>query len=130
MAGGSESDAPAIYVATWAQILWDMGSLDTMVPSLEQAVKANPGVTGFRGILGIGFCAAGRLDDARAILRRELDTNFADHRLNPLWLITISLFASLCIELGDGDAAKRLYEIMDPSHGRPRIPAWCRSTDW
>ena len=116
--GGAEPDALAVYAATTAQILWDMGSLGVMVPTVEQTVREHPGVTGFRGILGAGLVEVGRVDDARAILRHEVETEFADHVLNPVWLITISVFASLAIELEDRDAARMLYRILDPWRGR------------
>ena len=116
--GGAEPDALAVYAATTAQILWDMGSLGVMVPTVEQTVREHPGVTGFRGILGAGLVEVGRVDDARAILRHEVETEFAEHVLNPVWLITISVFASLAIELEDRDAARMLYRILDPWRGR------------
>lgn len=118
VASGTEGDAAATYAATTAQVLWDTGSLGTMVPMIEATLRAHPGVTGFRGLLGVGYCEVGRFDEARDILRHEIDTDFAEHPLNPLWLITMSVFASLCIELGDADAAKRLYEILAPWRGR------------
>jgi ATP/maltotriose-dependent transcriptional regulator MalT len=116
--GVAEADALAVYAATTAQILWDMGSLGVMVPTIEQTVREHPGVTGFRGILGAGLVEVGRVDDARAILRHEVETEFAEHVLNPVWLITISVFASLAIELEDRDAARMLYRILDPWRGR------------
>ena len=38
--------------------------------------------------------------------------------MNPLWAITISLYATLCIEVGDPVCAAVLYEIMEPLRGR------------
>ena len=116
--GGSEADARAVYGATTGQVLWDMGSLDSMVPALEQTSAAHPGVTGFRGLLGCGYIAAGRIDEARKILRHEVETDFGEHPFNPLWLITISEFASMCIALNEVDAALPLYRILEPWRGR------------
>jgi ATP/maltotriose-dependent transcriptional regulator MalT len=104
--GGSEGDALAVYGATTGQVLWDMGALASMTPALEQTSQAHPGVTGFRGLLGCAYFDAGRLDDARAILRHEVETRFSEHPFNPLWLITISEFAPLCIALGEVEAAR------------------------
>ena len=108
----------AVYGATTGQVLWDMGALASMTPALEQTSRAHPGVTGFRGSLGCAYFDAGRLDDARAILRHEVETRFSEHPFNPLWLITISEFASLCIALGEVEAAPMLYEILEPWRGR------------
>jgi hypothetical protein len=38
--------------------------------------------------------------------------------LNPLWAITISLYATICIEVGDAESAAVLYEVMSPLRGR------------
>ena len=40
---GAEPDALAIYAATTAQILWDMGSLGTMAPTIEHTIRGEPG---------------------------------------------------------------------------------------
>jgi tetratricopeptide (TPR) repeat protein len=116
--GEAEPDALAVYVATAAQILWDMGALGTLLPMIEHTVRDQPGVTGFRAVLGIAYCDVDRLDEAAEILRYEVETGFAEHPFNPLWLITMSVVASLCIELGDREAAARLYEILQPWSGR------------
>ena len=116
--GIAEPDALAVYAATTAQIMWDMGSLGTIAPMIERAVLANPGVTGFRGLLGLAYCQIGRVDEARDVLRHEVETDFREHSLNPLWLISISLFASLAIELDDADAARILYRMLEPWRGR------------
>ncbi len=89
-----------------------------MIPMLERALEAHPGVTGFRGVLGRAYFDAGRLDEARQILRHEIETKFAEHPFNPLWLITISEFASLCIALRDVDAAPLLLRTLEPWRGR------------
>ena len=115
---GAEPDALAIYAATTAQIMLDMGSLGAMAPTIEHTIRANPGITGFRGLLGVAYCQVGRFEEAREILRHEVETDFSEHPLNPLWLISISLCAALCIELDDAEAARMLYAILDPWRGR------------
>jgi class 3 adenylate cyclase len=116
--GGSEPDAPAVYVATTSMVRWDMGTLDEMLPAMERIRRDFPGVTGFRPSVGIAYLAAGRDDDARAILRDGVANRFGDHPLNPLWAITISLYATICIEVGDADSAAVLYDVMSPLRGR------------
>ena len=70
---------------------------------LEQTVETHPGITGLRAVLGIAYCDADRLEMAAPILRHEVDTRFAEHSINPTWLMAMSLIASLCIELADTD---------------------------
>lgn len=119
--GLSENDAAAVYVATASMVLWDMGRLESMLPLLERIRRDFPGVVGFRPSVGLGLVSAGRADEAREILAADAATGFSDLPLNPLWAMTISVYASLCIEVGDADAATTLYELMAPQRGRANI---------
>ena len=116
--GGSEVDASAVYVATTSIIRWDMGTLHEMLPIMERIRRDFPGVTGFLPSVGVAYVAAGRVDEARLILDAAVATRFADHPLNPLWAMTISLYATLCIEVGDATSAAVLHEVMSPLRGR------------
>ena len=113
-----QPDAAAVYVAQVAGMHWDASSLGTLLPLIEQTVRANPRITGFRAFLGLAYCDVDRFDEAAQILAHEVASRFADHPLSPIWLITMSVFASLCIELDDADAAALLYEQLDPWRGR------------
>ena len=42
-----------------------MGTLGTMASTIEQTLRANPGLTGFRGLLGVAYCQVGRIEEAR-----------------------------------------------------------------
>ncbi|MEN9643455.1 MAG: hypothetical protein RL238_124 [Actinomycetota bacterium] len=119
--GLSENDAAAVYVATASMVLWDMGRLDSMLPLLERIQRDFPGVVGFRPSVGLGLVSAGRDDEARAILAADAAQQFTNLPLNPLWAMTISVYASLCIEVGDADAARTLYDLMAPQRGRANI---------
>jgi len=119
--GLSENDAAAVYVATASMVLWDMGRLDSMLPLLERIQRDFPGVVGFRPSVGLGLVAAGRDDEARAILETDAAVGFTNLPLNPLWAMTISVYASLCIEVGSPHAARALYALMAPQRGRANI---------
>jgi class 3 adenylate cyclase len=113
-----QPDARSVYVAQIAGIRWDAGTLGALLPMIEQTLRDNPRLIGFRGFLGLACCEADRGADASAILAHETATQFSAHPLTPLWLITVSLFASLCIELDDADAAPILYDLLRPWRGR------------
>ena len=119
--GLSENDAAAVYVATASMVLWDMGRLESMLPLLERIQRDFPGVVGFRPSVGLGLVAAGRDDEARSILEADAAVGFTNLPLNPLWAMTISVYASLCIEVGGADAARTLYTLMAPQRGRANI---------
>lgn len=119
--GLSENDAAAVYVATASMVLWDMGGLESMLPLLERIRRDFPGVVGFRPSVALGLASAGRDDEAREILAADAAIDFTNLPLNPLWAMTISVYASLCIEVGDSAAAATLYELMAPQRGRANI---------
>jgi len=95
-----------------------MGTLDEMLPVMERIRRDFPGVTGFRPSVGVAYLSAGRDEEAREILREGVANRFSDHPLNPLWAITISLYATICIEVGDAASAAVLYDVMSPLRGR------------
>ncbi len=113
-----QPDAVAVYVAQIADMYWDTGALGSLLPMIERTVRDNPNITGFRAFLGLAYSDAGRFDDARAVLAHEVATGFAEHSVSPVWLMTISLFASLAIELDDARGAHLLYEMLTPWRGR------------
>ena len=116
--GIAEPDALAVYAATTAQIMWDMGSLGTIAPMIEPRYSRTRASQGSVVSSASRYCQIGRVDEARDVLRHEVETDFREHSLNPLWLISISLFASLAIELDDADAARILYRMLEPWRGR------------
>ena len=113
-----QPDAVAVYVAEIADIYWDAGTLGTLLSMIELAVRDNPNITGFRAFLGLAYCDANRFDEAEAILAHEIATGFAEHPVSPVWLLTMSLFASLAIELDAAHAAEVLYALLEPWRGR------------
>lgn len=115
---GSQPDRDAVYLAATAAVRWDQGRLDEMLPLIEAIAERYPGITGFRANLALARCNAGLEDAARDLLRHEVATGFAEHPMNPLWLITMALFASAAIELDDAEAAELLDDRLRPWSGR------------
>ncbi len=113
-----QPDAMAVYVAQIADMFWDAGTLGTLLPMIERTVRDNPNITGFRAFLGLAYCDVGRFDDAEAIIAHEIATGFAEHPVSPVWLITMSVFASLAIELDLAPGAELLYDMLEPWQGR------------
>lgn len=119
--GDSENDAAAVYLSTASMIRWDMGTMAELLPSLEYICREFPGVVGFQPTAGLAHVAAGNDAAARAILLDAAERRFEHLPLNPLWAMTVSVFASLCIELGESDAAAQLHALMLPQRGRANI---------
>lgn len=113
-----EDDGEAIYMATTSFVLWDRGQLGELAPMIEATVERYPAVTGFRAVLAAAYCDADRFDEAGVILSREASNGFAEHPMNPLWLLTMSMFASAAIEVGDPAVARTIYSLLEPWSGR------------
>jgi class 3 adenylate cyclase/DNA-binding CsgD family transcriptional regulator len=60
----------------------------------------------------------GRWDEARRMLDYVAANDFADLPRNWLWLVHISLFAEVCVALGDARRAAALYALLLPYAGR------------
>lgn len=114
----SQPDRDAVFIASTAAIRWDQGRLDEMLPLIAAIAERYPGITGFRANLALAQCNAGEYDAARDVLRHEVDTGFSEHAMNPLWLMTMALFASVAIELDHAEAAALLDERLRPWSGR------------
>ena len=119
--GLSENDATAVYVSTTSMIRWDMGTLGEMLPVLERICRDFPGVVGFQPTAGLALVTVGEVDRAREILRAAADQRFAHLPLNPLWAMTVSVYSSLCVEVGDAVTAAVLHDLMAPLRGRANI---------
>ncbi len=113
-----EDDGEAIYMATTSFVLWDRGQLGSLLPTIEATVRRYPAVTGFQAVLAAAYCDVDDFDSALQILSRSTSNGFADHPMNPLWMLTMSMFASVCIDVGEPQAAVMIYDLLEPYRGR------------
>ncbi len=113
-----EVDGEAVYMATTSFVLWDRGQLGSLLPTIEATVRRYPAVTGFQAVLAAAYCDVDDFDSASQILSQSTSNGFADHSMNPLWMLTMSMFASVCIDVGDVQAATMIYDLLDPFRGR------------
>jgi class 3 adenylate cyclase/tetratricopeptide (TPR) repeat protein len=113
----SQPDALSFYAAQITSIRFDQGRLGEMHPLVAQTVEQNPGIPGWRSILALASTESGHMDDARALLRAESASGFADLPYDLVWLNGMAIWALVCAELADAEAAavlrRRLLPLAD-----------------
>ena len=109
-----EPDATSIYAGQLFVIRSFAGRYAEMVPLLEEVVAGDPGVTPFRLAFAISCCAAGRTDDARAVLAEGMAGGFSEIPFDYFWVTTVTGYAVLAIELEDVEAAAQLFVLLEP----------------
>jgi hypothetical protein len=120
----SERDALACYAAQQVSIAFERGRLGELVPLLQQAVDANPGVPGFRVTLALALLEATRPDDARKLMGPLMASNFRDLPYDVTWLSVVCICALISIGLGELAAAADLYELLEPWSDQIAFPAF------
>jgi tetratricopeptide (TPR) repeat protein len=64
------------------------------------------------------YCATGRPDAARASFERLAERRFLDIPEDPGWIVTVTMLADVCAELGDHERAATLYDVLAPHTAR------------
>ena len=119
----SEPDALACYTAQRTAIAFEAGQLGELVPMLEQAVIANPGVPGFRALSRSPSAKGpdrGGPGDPRPGGRLEL------HALpyDVTWLAVVCIYSHVSARLRQLQAAKTLYALLQPWAEQIAFPAF------
>jgi DNA-binding SARP family transcriptional activator len=120
----SERDALACYAAQQTSIAFERGGLGELVPMLEQAADANPGVPGFRMTLALALLEGSRPDDARKLLKQSMVSSFADLPYDVAWLSVVCISALVTVGLEEQAAAASLYGLLEPWSEQIAFPAF------
>jgi tetratricopeptide (TPR) repeat protein len=110
----SEPDAAACLAGQLRAIRFEQGRIGELVDLLEQAVEANPGIPGFRSVLGIALCELDRLEEARRVMAPSLEADFADLAYDMTWLAVACGWAEVATRVSDRRAARVLTRLLDP----------------
>jgi tetratricopeptide (TPR) repeat protein len=119
----SEPDALVCYAAQRTSIAFESGRLPEMIPALEQAAEANPGVPGFRATLALALIEALRMDEAREILEREAG-GIAEMPRDVAWLTVTCIYAYVSVRLECVPALGTLYDLLEPWAEQIAFPAF------
>jgi tetratricopeptide (TPR) repeat protein len=120
----SEPDALACFAAQQTSIAFERGRLGEIVPLLEQAVRENPGVPGFRATLALALTEASRLADARKLLEQAMASRFGDVPYDVTWLAVACIYAHVSCTLENRPAASALYPMLEPFSEQIAFPAF------
>jgi class 3 adenylate cyclase/tetratricopeptide (TPR) repeat protein len=116
-AASGEPDAFGFYGTQLASIRFQQGRLGELVPVIDDLVKQNPGLPGYRSALATANLQAGDKDAARAILEEDIVAGFSVHE-DTAWLTTILSYSRVPIELNMTEQAERLFELLVPFHNQ------------
>ncbi|MBV8950913.1 MAG: AAA family ATPase [Actinobacteria bacterium] len=109
-----QSEAFVVYGGQLMQIRNQQGRLAEIVDLIEQTVEQSPALPELRATRAFVLCEAGRHDDARALLDRELAADFDDVARTNIWLPGMGQWAHVAIALGHREAAAVLYDALSP----------------
>ena len=102
-----QPDAMPIYGGQLVDLRWHQGRDAELVELIEQMVDSTPDIDSFRSALARIYADIGRTEDARQLLEREAEMEFA-HPFDPLAATTIVMWAEVAIQTGDTGSARVL----------------------
>lgn len=111
-----QPDAMAIYGSQLMYIRHQQGRLGELISLIEDAVAQNPGIPAFRPILASAHLEAGNSATAVGLLDSAASDGFASLPLDFLWMMGVTFYALVAVELRATGPAGRLYELLAPFH--------------
>jgi tetratricopeptide (TPR) repeat protein len=113
---GTDGGQPDAFIVYGAQIimvnLW-RGTLEPLVPLIEQASADNPGLPVFNAALALAHAEADRTEETRSLLADFALRGF-DLPLDATWLTGMIAYADAAAECGDPDFAEPVLERLAP----------------
>jgi tetratricopeptide (TPR) repeat protein len=92
------------------------GRLGELISLIEDAVAQNPGIPAFRPILASAHLEAGNFATALGLLDSAASDGFASLPLDFLWMMGVTFYALVVVELRAAGPASKLYELLAPFH--------------
>jgi len=113
---GSDGGQPDAIVIFGVQVimvnLW-RGTLEQLLPLIEQAVVDNPELPVFLAVLALAHAETGRTEESRALLASFADGDF-DLPLDATWLTGMIAYADAATECRDPEFAGPILERLAP----------------
>lgn len=109
-----QPDAFTWYAGQLWVLLRERGELTALLETVETETARNPGLPAWECVLGTIYCAVGRNDDARALLRKHVVDGRFDVRADVLWLASAGGLMDIAHHVGDSDAAQVIYRALMP----------------
>jgi DNA-binding SARP family transcriptional activator len=121
-----QPDALPVFAAQLTNLRFDQGRLGELVPLIEQVLTDHPGITGFRAVLALARCEEQEHTLARQAMALDASCGFAEVAYDVTWLSVTCIYAHVAARLGELDAARTLYAILEPWHDQVAmsVVAW------
>jgi len=116
---GTESgqpDAFAIYGSQLMYIRHQQGRLGELLSLIEKEVTENPGLPAFRPILAAAHLEAGNHATALELLDAAAVDGFASLPTDFIWMMGVTSYAVVAVELRATGPAQKLYDLLAPYH--------------
>ena len=113
-----QPDAFAIYGSQLMYIRHQQGRLGELVPVVEQAAAENPGLPAFLPLLASAHLDAGDAAAALGLLDAAEADVFSSLPLDFIWLMGVTSYAYVTVELRATGPAEKLYDLLTPYHGQ------------
>jgi tetratricopeptide (TPR) repeat protein len=116
---GSDSgqpDAFAIYGSQLMYVRHQQGRLGELLSLIDQVVSENPGLPAFRPILASAHLEAGNDATALELLDSAAADGFASLPPDFVWLMGITSYSVVAVELRAYGPSEKLYDLLDPYH--------------
>jgi hypothetical protein len=92
------------------------GRLSELVSVIDRAVTENPGLPAFRPVLAAAHLEAGNDATAFDLLEAGASDGFASLPLDFIWMMGITSYALVAVELRATGPARKLYDLLAPYH--------------
>jgi DNA-binding SARP family transcriptional activator len=109
-----QPDALPVFAAQLANLRFDQGRLGELVPLIEQVLNEHAGITGFRALLALALWENGEPQRARDAVAYDAERDFTQLAYDVTWLSVTCIYAHVCSRLGERDAARSLYALLEP----------------
>ena len=109
-----ESTIPLIATGQLFTLEWTKGRPGGVEQELRQVAEALPYMQVWRFGLAMIRAAEGDRAEAERMFNGLAASDFADIPRNNQWMITLTLAAELCAQLGDAARAPALYDLLAP----------------
>jgi tetratricopeptide (TPR) repeat protein len=116
---GTDSGQPDAFTIYGSQLMYirhQQGRLGELVSLIDQAVIENPGLPAFRPILAAAHLEAGNDATALDLLHSAAADDFASLPLDFVWMMGVTFYALVTVELKAAGPAHKLYELLSPYH--------------
>jgi hypothetical protein len=109
-----QPDAFSIYGSQLMYVRHQQGRLGELVSLIDQAVTENPGLPAFRPVLAAAHLEAGNDATALDLLDAGASDGFASLPLDFTWMMGITSYALVAVELRAAAPARTLYDLLAP----------------